>query len=341
MKSIAHLSCREANEIDLIDYLGSLGHQPQKISGSNYWYLSPLRQERTPSFKVDRGLNLWYDHGTGQGGTLIDLGIQYHRCTIRDLLNSLSTKNRPLLSFHPQPHSPANDRENNNRRSPIQIVNAETITAPPLISYLEERQIPLQIAREYCSQVDFQLYQKTRLAIGFKNDSARYELRSQDFKGSSSPKEPKLIGQTGAKTIAVFEGFFSFLSYKTLQKNSLPEKSILPIQQEDFLVLNSLAFFEKSRNKMEAYQTIKLFFDRDNAGMAATQKALQWSAKYKDSSKLFKQHKDLNEFLVNAINPRLKESRGRVIDFKFQEPAMFRCAPKLCFPHPAGAGFCR
>jgi DNA primase len=68
------LSCREAREIDLVDYLASLGHIPRKMNGADYWYLSPLRDEKTPSFKINRQKGVWYDHGTGQGGDIIDFG---------------------------------------------------------------------------------------------------------------------------------------------------------------------------------------------------------------------------------------------------------------------------
>ena len=62
------LTCRGAKQIDLVDYLASLGHQPQKVNNQDYWYLSPLRDEKTPSFKINRKLNVWYDHATGKGG---------------------------------------------------------------------------------------------------------------------------------------------------------------------------------------------------------------------------------------------------------------------------------
>jgi len=62
----------EAKQIDLVDYLAALGHRPQKIRNKDYWYHSPLRDEKTASFKVNRSLNVWYDHGIGKGGNLID-----------------------------------------------------------------------------------------------------------------------------------------------------------------------------------------------------------------------------------------------------------------------------
>jgi len=44
------LRCSGAKQIDLVDYLASLGHQPKKVKNQDYWYLSPLREEKTPSF---------------------------------------------------------------------------------------------------------------------------------------------------------------------------------------------------------------------------------------------------------------------------------------------------
>ena len=79
-------SCDDAKQIDLVDYLASLDHHPKKIHGNDYWYLSPFRNEKTASFKLDRKKNLWFDHGTGKGGDLIDFGTQYLNCPVTELL---------------------------------------------------------------------------------------------------------------------------------------------------------------------------------------------------------------------------------------------------------------
>ena len=55
------MSCQQARQIDLVEYLSQLGYNPQKVKGPDHWYLSPFRKERTPSFKVNRRLNVWYD----------------------------------------------------------------------------------------------------------------------------------------------------------------------------------------------------------------------------------------------------------------------------------------
>ena len=92
-------TCARAKEIDLVDYLFSLGFKPTKIRNNDYWYLSPLRDEKEASFKVNRKLNMWYDFGLGKGGDLIDFGTLYYKCSVSALLEKLKQNS---LSFHPQ-----------------------------------------------------------------------------------------------------------------------------------------------------------------------------------------------------------------------------------------------
>ncbi len=68
-------SLQEVKQLDMVEYLEKLGYQPRKIRNNDFWYLSPLRDEKTASFKVNRKLNAWYDFGLGQGGNIIDFCI--------------------------------------------------------------------------------------------------------------------------------------------------------------------------------------------------------------------------------------------------------------------------
>ena len=86
----------EVRQLDIVDYLEKLGHRPQKIRNNDYWYLSPLREEKEASFKVHRKLNVWYDHGLGTGGNIIDLGILYHNCSFKEVMEKL----QEIFSFH-------------------------------------------------------------------------------------------------------------------------------------------------------------------------------------------------------------------------------------------------
>jgi hypothetical protein len=60
------MNCTKANEIDLVELLALLGYQPSKVRNADYWYRSPFRDEKDPSFKVNKVRNLWYDHGMGK-----------------------------------------------------------------------------------------------------------------------------------------------------------------------------------------------------------------------------------------------------------------------------------
>jgi DNA primase len=60
-------------QIDLVDYLRAIGFSPTKESAKSAWYHAPYREDRTPSFKVNKDKKLWYDFGTAQSGDIIDL----------------------------------------------------------------------------------------------------------------------------------------------------------------------------------------------------------------------------------------------------------------------------
>ncbi len=85
------MKCAEGNKLDLVEYLFSLGFTPTKIRGNNYWYISPLRDEKEASFKIDRNKNVWYDHGAGKGGTVVDFVTSYFNCDVSRALQKLSS----------------------------------------------------------------------------------------------------------------------------------------------------------------------------------------------------------------------------------------------------------
>jgi len=165
------------------------------------------------------------------------------------------------------------------------------LSSPQLINYLAKRKIPYSVADKYCREVRYQMNDKVYYGIGFKTDSGSFEIRNPFLKSASSPKSITSF-KNSCNEVSVFEGFFDFLSYKVLEEtNSLPKT--------DYIVLNSLSFFEKSRPAMESYNQVKLYLDNDKAGQNCSRLALSLSNKYKDESSLYKNHKDLNDWLVN------------------------------------------
>lgn len=78
--------------IHITDFLAENGYQPTAKKGVNWWYLSPLHNERTASFKVDVNKNVWYDFGLSKGGNIITLAsLLFHTDRFSDLLRHLSS----------------------------------------------------------------------------------------------------------------------------------------------------------------------------------------------------------------------------------------------------------
>lgn len=295
------VTIQEAKLLDQVDYLASLGFYPEKVRGQEFWYRSPLREEHTPSFKVDRVKGVWYDHGIGQGGTIIDFGIAYFRCDVREFLDRL----RPYLSFHrPQfpvqvaaPSAVQSSISQAGEKKGIVVLSTGPLASLQLSRYLAERKIPFSIAAAHCKEVRFELSGRRFFAIGFKNDQGGFELRNAHFKGSSAPKASTFLDQ-GCHELAVFEGFFNFLSFLTLgQYRSLPNCN--------FLILNSLAYFHKNRSVMDQHAGVTLYLDRDAAGLQCTSQALKFGPQFRDGSHLYAGNNDLNEWLIQNF-PKLK-----------------------------------
>ena len=299
------MNCAAVNQVDMVEWLSGQGYQPQKIRGADHWYLSPFREENEASLKINKNKNVSYDHGLGKGGTLVDFVMEMHHCNTSEALQK-------IVPFHQQTMQIAT------LKSPLKIpekeiknvVSAdenkiiitsikEKFTDISLCRYADKRKIGSDILNEWCSEISFSLNNKEYKAIGFKNNAGGYELRNEYFKGSSSPKFISYM-DNNAKNIVVFEGFFDLLSYHTIHKNK-------ELGLTNFLVLNSLAFFERSLLLMEKHQTIKLYLDQDDAGRKHTAMALKRSQKFEDASKLYKGFKDLNEWLTQS--EKQKKSR--------------------------------
>jgi hypothetical protein len=281
------INCAKARQIDLVDYLQSLHILPAKIKGNMYWYNSPLRGERTPSFKIDRKLNLWYDHGMGKGGNLVDFGVLYFNCGVSDFLGRIN-QSAVSFSFHQQD---VLQKDINNAASKIRLIEVKNITDSRLQAYLGKRAIASEIANTYCKEIHFEVNQKQHACIGFKSNAGGYELRNAYYKGTIAPKDYTFI-ENGHCTLAVFEGFMDFLSF-------IAEREILLATPSNYLILNSLAFFDKARTLMENHHNIFLFLDNDEAGKNITAKAMASMTKYIDKSGIYSQCKDLNDWLVN------------------------------------------
>ena len=297
------LALARIRELDIVDCLASLGYEPSRRSrnGIDFYYLSPLRNEADPSFHVNRKKNRWYDHGLGAGGSMVQFAMRYLGCSEEDLPDRFGRD----FSFHQlQELSLIPHQEMEEAESKITIIGERPLWSYPLKNYLHERHIPVAVAEQFCREVTYELNGNSFYAIGFKNDTGGYELRNKIFKQSSSPKDITTI-RNGAKAVQVFEGFFDFLTYKTLY----PE---LTAGAFDFVILNGASMFERARPFMEQHERIGLWLDRDTTGTAYTAYALSMNKGYNDESGLYQKHTDLNDWLTNTLLTPKKQLKQKI-----------------------------
>ena len=67
------MEIEQLRQVPLVDLLTRLGFAPAYRRGQDVWYRSPLREERTASFKVNTDRNVWFDFGLGKGGDIFHL----------------------------------------------------------------------------------------------------------------------------------------------------------------------------------------------------------------------------------------------------------------------------
>ena len=284
------MEIQNIKQISITDYLQQQGYAPARIQGIHYWYYSPLRNESTPSFKVNTERNQWYDFGSGEHGDIIDLVCALHRCTISEAIRLLSgTKQVAHQEF-----SFGGERKISERK--LEILSTQPLSNPNLLRYLTVRAIPLTVAKSYCSEVLFQNMKRTYYAIGFANDALGWEIRNMYFKGCIAPKAVTTI-KRGTDRLQIFEGFMDFLSWQTLNPSSTC----------DTIVLNSLALLPRIQEKLKGYKQVESFLDNDEAGRKSFDVLKQFCPSIIDGSVRYRTHKDLNEWLV--FQSKVKEKQ--------------------------------
>ena len=284
------MEIQRIKQIAITDYLQQQGYAPARVQGIHYWYYSPLRNESTPSFKVNTERNQWYDFGSGEHGDIIDLVCALHRCTISEAIRLLSGAKQVAH----QEFSFGGERKISERK--LEILSAQPLTNPYLLRYFAERGISLSIANRYCSEIRYNNTNRTYYAIGFANDAGGWEIRSPYFKGCIAPKAITTISK-GTDVLQIFEGFMDFLSWQTLNPSSTC----------DTIVLNSLALLPRIQEKIKGYKQVESFLDNDDAGRKSFEVLKQFYPHVIDGSVRYGAHKDLNEWLVALSKVKEKQ----------------------------------
>ncbi|ATV29789.1 mobilization protein [Prevotella intermedia] len=291
------MEIQHIKQIAITDYLQQQGYAPARVQGIHYWYYSPLRNERTPSFKVNTERNQWYDFGSGEHGDIIDLVCALHRCTINEAIQHLcGTKQVAHQEF-----SFGGERKTSKHK--LEIISVQSLTNPYLLRYIAERGISLSIANRCCSEIRYNNSNRTYYAIGFANDAGGWEIRSPYFKGCIAPKAITTISKA-TDVLQIFEGFMDFLSWQTLNLSSTC----------DTIVLNSLALLPRIQEKIKSYKQVESFLDNDDAGRKSFEVLKHFCPSIIDGSVRYRTHKDINEWLV--AQSKVKEKQPLLLTTK-------------------------
>lgn len=175
---------KEIKTIPLAAFLSRLGHEPAARKGTRLWYKSPLRQEQTPSFKVETTLNCWYDFGLGKGGNIIDLAAELYQSTdlcylMRCIANSCPVPSVQTVasSFAPRHSAPSMER--------FEVVPLEHRA---LVAYLQERGIPAHIAKANCKEAHYSVSGKPYFAVAFENVSGGWNCATDISKDAEDAR---------------------------------------------------------------------------------------------------------------------------------------------------------
>ncbi len=295
----------DLKNISIRQFLARRGILPKYERNGYGMYLSPLREERTPSFKVDYVRNLWYDFGLGEGGTLLTLVMRLERCDSREAVRRLQNgEKRDAGSASLSPS--VGERPAVGGPSPVvrlaavpalRILSDDPLRHPALIGYLVSRGIVPSVAAAFCREVRYEVNGRAFFAVGFRNDAGGWELRSERFKGGSSPKHITTLDNR-SDTVIAFEGFMDFLAYLSLKH---PERLRI-----DAAVLNSVVNLPKAIPFLSRHPVIHAFFDNDEAGRKTTADLLRLCPRSEiiDQSHFYRRYKDVNDYLTAHIKAR-------------------------------------
>lgn len=289
------MNAKQAKELALVDFIRRLGHEPSTIRGDDVWFRSPFRpDERTPSFKVDARRNIWYDHGRGEGGTIIDFVELYNNARdVSAALSIIESVSDGLFVPMAKVVTPTIREPLGLPAKPV-IERVSDISDRALEDYIRSRSIPLDLARIYFKEIDYRVGDRSYKVLGFQNDSAGYEVRNANWKGALGTKDITTFPVADRSDFVLFEGSFDFLSTLAYYETNTPKANVV--------VLNSLAMLDRTQEHLVSQGATKayVYFDHDQAGRNALEK-LELSSRFqvKDASSFYQGFKDVNEFLKN------------------------------------------
>ena len=314
--------------------MAKLGQQPLvRAAGGNYYFLSPFREEKTPSFVVCEPKNVWSDFGEtpepGQkvyGGDVLKLIMRLTGLALPEARLALASWASDLpgmaeMMAELEARTPVATR-GGDTVSTGQLTFTDVRTEPlswnVLINYLTERSINLTLVQQsernkaHLQQIFYQVggkpRQKPYFGLAWKT-SGGWEVRSKNFQGTIGQKGVTWLPGQKKTEVVVFEGFMDYLSALTIYKRTSFDSTVL--------VLNSVNLLGTVLPQLMEYEVVHWMGDNDAAGERALHVLRQaMPGRVKAHNEDYRGYKDVNDWLTKTppskpLPPRRAEPSAR------------------------------
>ena len=274
------MNCKNIKEkVGIRAVLESFNHFPVKENRRTASYFALDREEKIPSLSVNFEKNQAFDFGTGRSYDVISIVQLIKKCSVSDALKYLSQ----FVCITEKSSS----KKLTIKRENYRIIRVQEVKHPTLVDYLKFRKVFEQ--KDLVKEVYYEMGGKQYFGIGFENQSGGFEIRNPYSKICLGKKDITLIqSNTKSSEIAIFEGFFDYLTFRNLEKN---QSSTC-----DYLILNSTSMLFKAEEILKNYSQIFLFLDNDENGKSTKLKIQNQYKSLEDCSLIYHNFKDLNEW---------------------------------------------
>jgi hypothetical protein len=311
--SLSASAARAADkQVPLLAVMAKLGRTPVgQAAGGNFYFLSPFRDEKTPSFVVSVHKNVWADFGEapdpGQkaaGGDVLKLIMKLSGCdlptarlTLRAWAADLATPAELAL-----PPAPVGETFITGKVT-FTDVRVENLAMKALVSYLTGRGINWRLMQQsqrttaHLQQIFYRTSTSARekpyFGLAWKTD-AGWEVRSKNFQGTIGGKGLTWLLGRDRDEVAVFEGFMDYLSYLTHIGRPWLDCTVL--------ILNSVSLLQEALPTLLGAKVVHWFGDNDVAGERALHLLRQvlTTARVHAHNELYRGYKDINDFLTKT-----------------------------------------
>lgn len=280
------------NAIPLRKIFDKLNLQPAQENDRQSFYASLSAHNEKHTLVVDHDTNRWHDSATGASGGPMEfiahwLFVQDQHCSVVDVKDWFRDHIRyPSL----QEGIPVSQ----NQRPKLKYAYKSPILNPLLICCIEEKCIPLKMARKQFSQIGVTNEDTGEefLALGLKTEGGdwwAYSPHINAFVGN--PAVTYIHGTAETKTaIHVFKDIFDYLAAVIIRQGRF---------NNDAIILNSYDCLEESGHFITHmnYQKVYTWFDNGKTGQQATKNYAAFCAALNSTI-----HKPQNRLYASAFD---------------------------------------